>query len=265
MVFSHRLLEKFWKLSVFRQSCLIVLVAVIGAETLTLVFYSIFFADRLILDLLFTAVIVIVIGFPLAYFFFGQQVKLAEMAAKLDYAASTDGLTGLSNRKTFFNEATAVMARGKPVPDALLFIDVDHFKTVNDTFGHSTGDAMLRELAAVIRSSIRAKDIAARLGGEEFAIFLVDADRAEAMQVAERIRMNVRNVTCVSDVGDCGITVSVGVCVRQPGENLEDLLLKADRNLYAAKNRGRDLVVDDHPCLPVPVREPGTGICAGAA
>lgn len=265
MSFSHRLLEKFWKLSVFRQSSLIVLVAVIGAETLTLVFYSIFFADRLILDMVFTAVIVIVIGFPIAYFFFGQQVKLADMAAKLNHAASTDGLTGLANRETFFKQATAVMAQGKPLPDALLFIDVDHFKSVNDTFGHPTGDAMLRELALVIRSSIRAKDIAARLGGEEFAIFLVDTDRAEAMQVAERIRVNVRNITCISDIGNCGITVSVGVGVREPSDSLEDLLLKADRNLYAAKGRGRDLVVDDHPCPPVPVRAVSPGIRAGAA
>jgi diguanylate cyclase (GGDEF)-like protein len=87
--------------------------------------------------------------------------------------------------------------------------------------------------------------------GDEFAVFLDDADRDEAIQVAERIRENVRNVPRAAGILDCGITVSVGVCVRQPGQNLEDILLKADRNLYAAKGRGRDCVVDDGPALAV--------------
>ena len=257
--YSHRLLRKFGNLSVVTQSSLIVLAAVIGAETLTLIFYSIFFADRLLLDMLLTAVIVVLVGFPLAYFFIGQQVKLAIMAAKLDRAARTDGLTGLINRKTFFEEAAGLIAQEKPFPSALLFIDVDHFKSINDSFGHTIGDAVLRELASLIRSSIRVRDLAARLGGEEFAVFLVDADRTEAMQVAERIRMNARSVRQAIDIRDRAITVSVGVCMRQPGQDLEDILLKADRNLYAAKRRGRDLVVDD---CPAPARIGANGTVA---
>ncbi|SMO86608.1 GGDEF domain-containing protein [Paracoccus laeviglucosivorans] len=251
MAYSHRLLKKFGKFSVFKQTCLIVLAAVIGAETLTLIFYSIFFADRLLLDLLLTSVIVIIVGFPLAYFFIGQQMKLAAMATKLEYAARTDGLTGLTNRKTFFDDAAAVIAGGKHSADTLLFIDVDHFKSINDTYGHAVGDAVLRELASALRASIRERDLAARLGGEEFAVFLLDADREEALQVAERIRSGVRNVLRVVGIMDRAITVSVGVCVREPGQNLDEILLKADHNLYAAKNRGRDLVVVDGPSLSV--------------
>jgi len=250
MTYSHRFLTKFGKLSVFTQSCLIVVAAVIGAEALTLIFYGIFFADRLLLDLFLTAVIVVIVSFPLAYFFIGQQVKLALMAVELDRTARTDGLTELMNRKTFFEVAAGVIALDKP-GGALLFIDVDHFKSINDTYGHAAGDAVLRQLASVIRASIRKKDLAARLGGEEFAILLVDADRAEALQVAERVRTNVRNVWHAVAAVDRPITVSIGVCVREPAQGLEDILLKADRNLYAAKSRGRDLVVDDGPLLAI--------------
>lgn len=267
MTYSHRLLKKFGKLSVFKQSCLIVAAAVLGAEVLTLIFYGIFFADRLLLDLFLTAVIVVIVSFPLAYFFIGQQVKLALMAVELDRTARTDGLTELMNRRTFFEEATGVIAADKH-GGALLFIDVDHFKSINDTYGHTAGDAVLRQLASVIRSSIREKDLAARLGGEEFAVLLVDADREDALRAAERVRTNARNVWHAVAAVDRPITVSVGVCVRQPGEGLEDILLKADRNLYAAKSGGRDLVIDDSAPLSITnISSDGTGhTCrAGAA
>jgi diguanylate cyclase (GGDEF)-like protein len=182
--------------------------------------------------------------FPLTYFFLGQQIKLSVMVTELNRAARTDGLTGLTNRKAFFEEAEDVIAQDKPTSNALLFIDVDHFKSINDTFGHAIGDAVLRELAAVMRSSVREKDLVARLGGEEFAILLIDADRSEAMQVAERIRVNARNVRRAVDAIDRAITVSMGLCLPEPGQNLEDILLKADQGLYAAKRQGRDLIVD---------------------
>ena len=242
--FSGSVLNQFRKCTLFSQTCVIVLAAVIGSETLTLIFYSIFFADRLLLDMLLTAVSVVIVGFPLAYFLLGQQMKLSVMAIELDRAARTDGLTGLANRRAFFQEAKDVIALGRPSSDALLFIDVDHFKSINDTFGHAIGDAVLRELAAVIRSSVREGDLVARLGGEEFAVLLVDADRAEAMQVAERIRINAQNVRRAVDTNDRAVTVSMGVCLREPGQDLEDILLKADQGLYAAKRQGRDLIID---------------------
>ncbi|MCA9797814.1 MAG: GGDEF domain-containing protein, partial [Candidatus Eremiobacteraeota bacterium] len=169
--------------------------AIAGADTLTLIFYGIFFADRLVLDLVLTTVIVIVVGFPPAYFFISQQVRLAVLAAKLDRIARTDGLTGLSNRMAFFEEAQALIDDSLAPAGSLLFIDADHFKSINDTFGHATGDSVLRELGAIIRSCIRGGDLAARIGGEEFAMFLTGADRNEAKQVAERIRMRTRGIS----------------------------------------------------------------------
>lgn len=241
---SNSLLKHFRKLPLFTQTCTIVLVALVGSEVLTLVFYSIFFADRLLLDMLLTAVIVTIVGFPLTYFFLSQQVKLSVVVSELHRAVRTDGLTGLANRKAFFEEAEEVIAQGRPTSKALLFIDVDHFKSVNDTFGHAIGDAVLRELAVVIRSSVREDDLVARLGGEEFAVLLIDADRSEAMRVAERIKINARNACRTIGAFDRAITVSMGVCLREPGQDLEDILLKADQGLYAAKNQGRDLIVE---------------------
>ncbi len=240
----NSLLTRFKTRPLFTQTCVIVLAALVGSEVLTLVFYSIFFADRLLLDMLLTAVIVAIVGFPLTYFFLSQQVKLSVVVSELHRAVRTDGLTGLSNRTAFFEEAEKVIAHGKPASNALLFIDVDHFKSVNDTFGHAIGDAVLRELAAVIRSSVREGDLVARFGGEEFAVLLIDADRSEAMRVAERIKINARTVCRAVESFDRALTVSMGVCLREPGQDLETILLKADQGLYAAKRRGRDLIVD---------------------
>lgn len=105
-------------------------------------------------------------------------------------------------------------------------------------------------------------DLAARIGGEEFAVFLIDADWTEAMTVAERIRETIRTRWSASDAEDKAVTVSIGVCVRRPGQVLDDILLKADRNLYAAKGRGRDRVVGEAPLKPVSPLEPSSNLDA---
>ncbi len=240
-------MERFRKLSVLTQTCLIVLTAVIGAESLTLVFYSIFFADRLILDLILTGIIVVIVGFPLAYFFMDQQLKLSDMAARLSVAARTDALTGLINRRTFFDEATGLIAGSRPSSGAILFIDVDHFKSINDAFGHAMGDVVLQEIASVIRSTVRVDDLASRFGGEEFVVFLQHADPDTALRMADRIRMNVRDQMQGTRIPARAITVSIGLCLCEPGLHIEEILLRADRNLYAAKLRGRDTIVHDGP------------------
>lgn len=253
MTYSLRILDRFGTLSVLRQSCLIVLSAVLAADLLTLIFYSIFFADRLLLDLALTSLITVIVGFPLARFFIGQQVRLAAMAARLDHSARTDGLTGLANRTAFFERAETAIAGVGPVPGALLFIDVDHFKRVNDSYGHQAGDAVLCALAAAIRASIRELDLAARIGGEEFAVFLTGADRDAALETAERIRQTAPEVGRGLGIAGLSVTLSIGVCLRQPGQTLSEMLLTADRNLYTAKGRGRDLVVaEDAPIAPPP-------------
>jgi diguanylate cyclase len=235
---SNALALRFEKLSVHQQVAALILAALAGTELLVLIFYSIFFEDRLALDLLLSGIIVIVVGYPLAYLFIGQNVKLRKMAVELDRAARTDELTGLPNRRTFFLEVDAAIARSDEGRGAFLYIDVDHFKQLNDTHGHAAGDSVLRRMGAVIQLCVREGDVAARLGGEEFGIYLARADRSIALLVAERLRAKVTRIG--AEVGLDALDV---LALRGEGDALDALMNRADRNLYRAKGSGRDRVV----------------------
>jgi len=129
---------------------------------------------------------------------------------------------------------------------ALLMFDIDHFKRVNDTYGHAAGDDVLRELASRTLRGMRSFDLVARLGGEEFLVVMPETNLAIAANIAERLRLSVANepFTLRSNNLRVPITVSIGVAVsRESGENAEDLLKRADDGLYAAKNAGRNRVV----------------------
>lgn len=242
---SAALASRFNGLSVISQSCVIVTTAVIGADLLTLVFYSIFFAERLLLDLLLTSLIVIVVASPLTYFFLARSARFAELAAELDRANRIEDLTGLLNRKTFLSQAKRLIeaeaADGSA--GAMLFIDADHFKALNDRFGHAVGDAVLREIGTALKSCIRESDLAGRIGGEEFAVFVAQAGQDRAVQVCERIRHRVKAISEIIDLDGCDITVSIGASAHRPGQDLDSLLMAADRNLYKAKETGRDRIV----------------------
>lgn len=242
---ANTLMRKFEALSVFRQSTLIVLLALVGADLLTTLFYGIFFSDRYLLDIVLTSIIVLLVGYPLAYFFLGQNIRLRAMAVELDRVARFDDLTGLCNRRTFFRECEAAKANDER--GAFLYVDVDHFKKLNDRFGHAAGDAVLREMGEIIASCVRGSDVAARLGGEEFGIYLVDADLVTALAIAERIRRKLAHTRLGVGLESVPVTISVGVAVRESGQSLQELMARADENLYAAKEQGRDRIVSDHP------------------
>jgi len=241
----RKLALRFEKLSVHQQVALLMLIALASTEVLVLFFYSIFFKDRLALDLLLSGIIVIVVGYPLAYLFIGQNVKLRRMAVELDRAARTDHLTGLANRRTFFDEADAAIARSEDGRGAFLYIDVDHFKRLNDNYGHAAGDAVLQRMGAAIQHCVREGDVAARLGGEEFGIYLTRANRGIALLVAERIRAKVAAIGREVEPAALDVTVSIGLALRGKGDDLDTLMNRADRNLYAAKESGRDRVVEE--------------------
>jgi diguanylate cyclase (GGDEF)-like protein len=165
-----------------------------------------------------------------------RRVELEAARATADRSAAQDALTGLGNRRQFDRQIAAV-----DETYTLVLVDVDHFKSINDTYSHQTGDRILCEVAAVLRAHCRAQDTAVRLGGDEFALFL-RTDPAGAAQVAER----VRDVLAARDWSAFGaglrVTLSVGVaaCVRgMDGATLYD---RADHQLYNAKRRGRDQV-----------------------
>ena len=160
-------------------------------------------------------------------------------------AACVDPLTGLANRRGFLQDGEELVQlqirRGRPV--AVFLLDLDHFKSVNDRFGHAVGDRVLRLFADVAGKSLRASDLVGRLGGEEFAVLLADADRDNAYVVAERVRSAFAAAAQSLDGQPLGATLSIGIAIIQnPQENLGSLLTQADQALYRAKARGRDRV-----------------------
>jgi diguanylate cyclase (GGDEF)-like protein len=153
--------------------------------------------------------------------------------------AMTDPLTGLLNRRALFGETATETASNT----AILVMDLDHFKTINDQFGHAAGDRVLRAFAEVIFSNIRSEDVAARLGGEEFCIVLSGSSPKAAAAVAERIRATLETKTFPTSIGAIHATVSVGIAIRSSEpETLQALLSRADAALYQAKAAGRNRI-----------------------
>jgi two-component system cell cycle response regulator len=163
--------------------------------------------------------------------------------------AITDGLTGLYNRRYMETHLDALMERAceRERPLAMLLVDIDFFKSVNDTHGHDAGDDVLREFAERLRGSVRGIDLACRFGGEEFVVVMPDADLGTASTVAERLRGRIATPPFrLGSGGTLDITISIGVAGRNPGERDGDVLLKrADQALYRAKRDGRNRVVAD--------------------
>jgi diguanylate cyclase (GGDEF)-like protein len=200
----------------------------------------------------------VLIAWPASAFTFWQNDRLksahrelsrahAQLAAahrRLADKARHDDMTGALNRESFF--ATLDRSRRKSDRGALLIIDADHFKSINDRFGHLVGDDALLLIVAALRSSIRSGDVLGRIGGEEFGAFLLGASENEAARIAERIRHEVELIRFRPD-GERTIplTVSIGGTVCCEGATVSELMRRADKRLYDAKNRGRNLVVFD--------------------
>ncbi|MBX7100942.1 MAG: diguanylate cyclase [Myxococcaceae bacterium] len=171
--------------------------------------------------------------------------ELQEANARLERMAVTDGLTGAYNHRRFQEGLAAEVLRSERngYPCAVLMVDVDLFKRVNDSLGHPRGDELLRQLAAVLASTLRQTDLFARYGGEEFAALLPETSRAEAAQVAERMRAAVEAQLTDAEWRQ-KITVSIGVSVYpDDGKTPEQVLVSADQALYLAKHQGRNRVV----------------------
>ncbi len=174
------------------------------------------------------------------------SVQNASHYQQMELLATTDGLTGLHNHRTFQERASLMLERagrhGRKC--VLLLTDIDHFKKVNDTYGHPTGDVVLKGVAAVVRRTVRKIDLAARYGGEEFAVLLDEIDGKEARKLAERIRNEVKEQVFASDKGQFKVTLSIGMAVfPDDGADKTAVIAHADQALYAGKHGGRDRVV----------------------
>lgn len=171
---------------------------------------------------------------------------LARANALNEELARTDGLTGLANRRYFLERLDAVVAQAQSRQHRLsiVMIDLDHFKRVNDTYGHAAGDRVLVAFADLLRALVRAADLPGRLGGEEFGVYMLDTSLDVAMKVGERLRVQIRGLRPLAD--DYQPSASIGAAEWRQGEDAESLMQRADAAMYRAKQNGRNQVVADY-------------------
>lgn len=179
----------------------------------------------------------------------GNIIYIREKMKELDMLIVRDYLTGLYNRKFFMERLQEELSWSTKYkePFSIIMLDIDHFKKINDTYGHSCGDEILKQLAHVLLSVLKPQDLVARYGGEEFIILSSNTDSDNAMLIAENLRTSVQNghFSCGNDKIKLPVSISVGVTTlaESIGQSLDDLLWQADSALYTAKREGRNRVV----------------------
>lgn len=234
-----------WRISMLKRIALISAIVLFGVEAIVVAYYWDFGLERLKFELTMSAFIVGVVGLPVIVFVVMQHERLRVVSERLAHLSATDQMTGLLNRQTFLDKlglqlfATAKNKSG----GVFAYVDADHFKRLNDRFGHALGDKVIQLLARHIRASTRQGDLCARLGGEEFGIFLTGATLDEAGAIAERLRRDVYASERELNIPGVSISVSIGIAAHRPGEGALETMQAADRSLYAAKHEGRNAVV----------------------
>jgi diguanylate cyclase (GGDEF)-like protein len=184
---------------------------------------------------------------------YGNVSELTHQADALEQLASVDGMTGLNNRRNFMVLAESEWSRFKRYgrPLALLMIDIDLFKSVNDTYGHDAGDEVIKSVAEILQSHKRASDIVGRLGGEEFALILPEATLDRAASAGERFRQLVADRVVTAGERSISVTISIGASVcHADTSGIDELLKQADVALYQAKRSGRNRVCRFDPYKP---------------
>ncbi len=198
------------------------------------------------LQLLLPVVLIFVVMTGLTCWLLASEYKNRRLySSRLAELASKDFLTDISNRREFYSLANRAITRSNrdQTPLTLLIMDLDHFKKINDSLGHSAGDEVLAEFARLVKDNLRECDVFARIGGEEFAALLIASDQAKALEVAKRIcrvisEHSFHNV--VEHTVNC--TVSIGLSVWNGNETLDNLISRTDKELYSAKHNGRNQV-----------------------
>ncbi|WP_018148185.1 GGDEF domain-containing protein [Henriciella marina] len=188
------------------------------------------------------------VSFPVAVILQRERLKLAhalmqleDVHAELARSARTDALTLLLNREAFLSDVEQLKEKG--VRGSMLMIDVDHFKTINDTWGHAAGDEALKLVSEAIRSAVRKQDVVGRLGGEEFGVFVNDDNPVTGRDIAERVCLSISGIKFFPRSGIARrITASVGLATSNLARDTDQMMGYADRSLYEAKNSGRNQV-----------------------
>ncbi|WP_428687091.1 GGDEF domain-containing protein [Roseibium sp.] len=191
-------------------------------------------------------IIPLLIAPPFFFLLLGKMRQLSIAHQELAQVASTDSLTSLLNRRAFMEVVEGYIRRmetsSRQATDALLVIDVDHFKSVNDRYGHDTGDDALRLVASSICGSLCEADLAGRLGGEEFGVFLPGKSHEHVSLIAERIRMSVDELRFEPNGEPHPLSISIGGVIFEESPTFKELYRKADEQLYFAKRNGRNRV-----------------------
>ncbi|MCX7661799.1 MAG: GGDEF domain-containing protein, partial [Candidatus Omnitrophica bacterium] len=221
----------------FRESLLVALIGISYFTLMYFLFYLRFVGDFFspLVSLFFSAVIIGTYNF----------VRISLERQNFFKMAVTDELTSLFNIRYFkmLLEAEIAMAKSDPTKKFVIIMsDIDHFKYFNDTYGHQTGDLVLREVAKVIKESVRSSDVVARYGGEENIILLRGASLKDGLLLAEKIRKNIEQHTVTDKNNVYKITASFGVATFRDNDNVETVIRRADEALYKAKNSGRNRV-----------------------
>ena len=220
---------------------------------LTLLVTALFFLDFLPEDtitpivrvrFIYTFIMSMVFSGAIEFVRFKTCTVLSNSLSQLKVDALTDPLTGLGNRRDFYSHISWMFHNAKRTgkPFALAMVDIDFFKKINDTFGHDVGDQILLHLVGQIGFAIRGTDRLFRWGGEEFIVVMADTGPAEARFACERIRQHIQQNPYIADDMLIPYTVSLGVHCSGPNTNIEELIIKADQNLYMAKRSGRNRV-----------------------
>ncbi len=181
--------------------------------------------------------------------------ELSLLREQLEQKATHDSMTGLLNRSTVIVSLERELARAarEGAKVAALLLDLDHFKLINDNYGHSAGDTAIAFAATCMQQCVRAHDYIGRYGGEEFLIVISDREELLAKEIAERIRLRIQGEVVMFDGNKLGVTATIGLAVSIPNETSEALLRRADAALYAGKQQGRNVVV----CAPEVLRTDG--------
>lgn len=216
-----------------------------GVEGIVVAYYWDFGVERLRFELLMSLFIASAVGLPVIAYVVRQNDRLQTLSERLAQLSSTDQMTGLLNRQTFLDRLDLTLFNLPKTRSGGVFayVDADHFKRLNDRFGHALGDKVIQLLARHIRASTRAGDLCARLGGEEFGIFLAGVTLEQAGEIADRMRREVHASERKLGVPGVGISVSIGLAAHKPGQGALATMQEADRSLYAAKHGGRNAVV----------------------
>ncbi len=174
-----------------------------------------------------------------------KNARITEQTKKLELLATRDFLTGLSNRRDFLKRTEQEKNRFNRTkrPFALIMLDIDHFKSINDTYGHTCGDKVLVNVSRTLEKALRAQDILARWGGEEFICLLPETGLDGAKSAAEKIRLDVQRLAHDCIDAPALVTATLGACIYDGSLTIEECIRRADEALYSGKNRGRNQVV----------------------